>query len=307
MGGLRVGFIGLGNMGGGMAGRLAGAGLALTVHDVRRDVGAAILEKGAQWAASPSEVAAESDIVCTSLPGPTEAEEVYLGPQGIVGGLRSGSVCIDFSTNAPALVQRIAREIAAGGGELLDAPVSGGVEGARTGKLTILVGGNDDAFARARAVLDLLAAKVLRVGEVGTASICKVLHNCAVFCTNLAMMECLTVGVKAGVPAATLVEVFQKSGLGRNLDLQVAMPATLFRGNFGPRFLMSLARKDMGLATELARQLDVPMELADRCERDMEAAIDRGWGDKDNTIFLTLREERAGVQVRLPNSTETTG
>jgi 3-hydroxyisobutyrate dehydrogenase len=187
---------------------------------------------------------------------------------------------------------------------LLDAPVSGGVEAARAGRLTVLVGGDEKALERVRPVLDALAATVLHVGECGAASICKVLHNCAVFCANFAMMECLTVGVKAGVPAATLIEVFQKSGLGRNLDLQVAMPATLFRGNFEPRFSMSLARKDMGLATELARQLGAPMELADRCEQDMEAAIQRGWANKDNTIFLTLREQRTGVQVRVPQAAE---
>jgi 3-hydroxyisobutyrate dehydrogenase-like beta-hydroxyacid dehydrogenase len=151
---------------------------------------------------------------------------------------------------------------------------------------------------RCRPVLDVLADVVLHVGGVGVASICKLLHNCAVFCTNLAMMECLTVGVKAGVAPDALVEVFQKSGLGRNLDLQVAMPATLFRGNFEPRFLLSTALKDMSLATELARQCEAPMPLADICERDMAEAVQRGWGDKDNTIFLTLREQRAGAEVR---------
>jgi 3-hydroxyisobutyrate dehydrogenase-like beta-hydroxyacid dehydrogenase len=303
MNGLRVGFIGLGRMGGAMAARLADAGAVLTVHDKRREATAAILHEGAHWADSPREVAAATNIVCTSLPGPEEAEDVYLGPQGIVHGVRRQALCIDFSTNAPAWVQRAAAEISACGGALLDAPVSGGVEAARTGYLTVLVGGKAETIAAARPVLDAIATTVLHVGEVGTASICKVLHNCAVFCTNLAMMECFTVGVKAGVPAATLVEVFQKSGLGRNLDLQAAMPATLFRGNFEPRFLMSLARKDMGLATELARQLGARMQLADYCERDMEAAMERGWGEKDNTIFLTLCEERAGVQVRTSEST----
>lgn len=265
-------------MGGGMAGRLADAGFPLVVRDVDRQSGAALLDKGARWAASPREVAESSDIVCTSLPGPREAEEVFLGADGIVSGAHSALTCIDFSTNAP---------------------VSGGVEGARTGKLTVLIGGDEAALARCGPVLDVLASTVLHVGAVGAASICKVLHNCAVFCTNLAMMECLTVGVKAGVSAATLIEVFQKSGLGRNLDLQIAMPATLFRGNFEPRFLMSTALKDMGLATELARQCGAPMELADICEREMAEAVERGWGGKDNTIFLTLREERTGAQVRL--------
>jgi 3-hydroxyisobutyrate dehydrogenase len=137
------------------------------------------------------------------------------------------------------------------------------------------------------------------VGEVGAASVCKLLHNCAVFVTNLATMECLTAGVKAGVPAATLIEAFQKSGLGNNLDLQKAMPATLFRGNFEPRYQMRTALKDMQLATELARDCGAAMELAEVCERDMCDALERGWGERDNTIFLTLREQRVGAEVRL--------
>lgn len=272
--------------------------MAPVVYDVRAEAVAAAVGHGARAACSPREVAADAEIICTSLPGPREAEDVFLGADGVLAGAQSGSVCIDFSTNSPALVRRIAGELAGSGVAMLDAPVSGGVEGARSGKLTVLIGGSENALAKAQPVLDVLAATVLPVGDVGAASVCKVLHNCAVFCTNLAMIECLTAGVKAGVPAATLVEVFQKSGLGRNLDLQVAMPATLFRGNFEPRFLMSTALKDMGLATELARQVGVPLELAEICERDMAEAVARGWGDRDNTVFLTLREERAGTEVR---------
>ena len=138
--------------------------------------------------------------------------------------------------------------------------MSGGVEGARKGELTLIVGGNDEALTEAKPVLSHLAKSVIHVGEAGAGSICKALHNCAVFCANLATVECLTVGVKAGVDAAMLIDVFQKSGLGRNLDLQVAMPATLFQGKFSPpRFAMKTARKDMGLATELR------MRLACRC------------------------------------------
>jgi 3-hydroxyisobutyrate dehydrogenase-like beta-hydroxyacid dehydrogenase len=117
----------------------------------------------------------------------------------------------------------------------------------------------------------------------------------------LAMVECLTAGVKAGVDAATLIEVFQKSGIGRNLDLQIAMPATLFRGNFDPpRFAMKTAHKDMLLALEIAREANVPMRLAEVCQADMSEAIRRRWGDKDNTIFLKLQEERAEIEVRVP-------
>jgi 3-hydroxyisobutyrate dehydrogenase len=284
-------------MGTGMAARLADAGFPLTVYDVRAEAAAKV--GGATVARSPREVAANSEFIGTSLPGPREAEEVFFGADGVLAGVRRGTVCLDFTTNSPAIVRRIAAALAERGAEMLDAPVSGGVEGARTGQLTVLAGGSAAALAKCRPVLDVLATTVLHVGEVGAASVCKVLHNCAVFVANLTTIECLTAGVKAGVPAATLVEVFQKSGLGRNLDLQTAMPATLFRGNFEPRYQMRTALKDMQLATELARDCGAAMELAEICERDMRDAVEHGWSERDNTIFLTLREQRVGAEVRL--------
>jgi 3-hydroxyisobutyrate dehydrogenase len=295
----RIAFVGLGRMGGAMASRLLTAGFTVSTYDIRSDVLAELARQGASAAGSPGEAVAAANIVATSLPGPREAEKAFLGDDGIVNMIAPGAVCIDFTTNAPALVKRLAAALKAKGAELLDAPVSGGVEAARQGTLTVLVGGDPTALSRCEPMLQSLAKTVLHVGDVGMASICKVLHNCAVFCANLATIECLTVGVKAGVPARTLIDVFQKSGLGRNLDLNTAMPATLFQGNFAPRFLMSTALKDMSLATELARQVEAPMPMAALCEQDMAEAVMRGWGSKDNTIFLTLQEERAGVKVRL--------
>jgi 3-hydroxyisobutyrate dehydrogenase len=295
---MRIGFIGLGNMGCPMAARIASAGFPLVVHDVNREVARNLLEAGAAWADSPWDVAQQSDVVCTSLPGPVEAQDVFFSEHGIARGARSGSILLDFTTNSVALVRQMHSHLTELGAAMLDSPVSGGVEAAKKGELTLLVGGDDKTLSAAKPVLDYLANTILHVGAIGTASVCKVLHNCAVFCANWATMECLTAGVKAGVDAATLIEVFQKSGLGRNLDLQVAMPATLFRGNFQPRFAMKAAHKDMALATELARDLGVPMEMAQMCEAAMADAIRRGWGEHDNTVFLTLQEERAGAQVR---------
>jgi 3-hydroxyisobutyrate dehydrogenase len=296
---MRIGFIGIGNMGRPMASRLVAAGYALTVHDVSRDAPQTLIEQGAAWADSPAEVAAASEIICLSLPGPVEAEAVVLGERGVLTGAHPDSVVIDFTTNSPLLVKKLHDRLRERQVHMLDAPVGGGVEGAKNGTLTILVGGKSEVLERCRGVFKSLAQSVIHVGETGQASICKVLHNCAVFGANLATVECLTAGVKAGVDAATLIDVFQKSGLGRNLDLQVAMPATLFRGNFEPRFLMKTARKDMALATELARAIGVPMNVAELCERDMIEAMNRGWGERDNTIFLTLQEKRAGADVRV--------
>jgi len=294
-----IGFIGLGHMGSLMAANLAAAGFPLVVHDRRRDAASGLLERGAVWADSPAAVARAAQIVCTSLPGPNEMEAVFSGDAGLRVAMTSGSLLVDFTTNSPVLVRRMHAELQAAGASLLDAPVSGGVSGARTRRLTVQVGGDATDVARARPVLDAVADTVLHVGGVGCGNICKLMHNCAVFCADLALIECLTAGIKAGVNPSTMITLFQKSGIGRNHDLQVSLPATLFRGDFAPRFAMHTALKDMNLAIELAGAAGVPMRLAALCQAEMAEAVTRGWGEQDHAIFLTLQEERAGVKARL--------
>jgi len=296
-----TGFIGLGNMGGPMASNLLAAGYRLVVHDVRRAAAVELVERGAEWADSPADVLRRTETVCLSLPGPTEMQAIIEGPQGLLAGAHPGNLLVDFTTNSPLLVRDLHARLSVLGADLIDAPVSGGVSGARSRRLTVQVGGDPNAVARARPILEAVADTIIPVGGIGAGNTCKILHNCAVFCADLAMVECLTAGIKAGVAPETLIEVFQKSGLGRNHDLHVALPARLFRGNFSPpHFALKTALKDMGLATELARALEVPMAMASRCEQEMREAVARGWGDADENIFLTLQEERAGVQVRYP-------
>ncbi len=286
-------------MGGPMAANLQAAGHRLVVHDMRRAAAEPLLAAAppAQWAERAAEVAAQCDLVCLSLPGPNECRA--LCADGFLAAVKPGAIVLDFTTNSPLLVRELNAQLSARGAAWLDCPVSGGVTGARSRRLTVQVGGDAAAVARARPILDAVADTVLHVGASGAGNTCKILHNCAVFCTDLAMVECLTAGIKAGVAPDTLIEVFQKSGLGRNHDLHVALPARLFRGNFSPpNFALRTALKDMGLASELARALEVPMAMAERCEREMRDAVARGWGDRDENIFLTLQEERAGVQVR---------
>ena len=144
-----------------------------------------------------------------------------------------------------------------------------------------------------------MAKTVMRVGPIGSGCVGKVMHNCAIFSLEQAMVECLTLGVKAGVEPAVMVEVFQKAALGRNMGLHVRLPATLFSGDFDARFALRVAYKDMSLATEMAGLHDVSMPVTEATERAMAEAMERGWADRDSSIFLTLQEERAGVQVRV--------
>ena len=298
---MRVGFIGVGNIGRPIAGQLLKAGHALTVHDVRREAARSLLDGGATWVDSPAAVAGACEVVATCLPGPREMEAVCLGPGGILEGVKPGALYIDHTTTSPLLARRVHGVLAAKQVDMLDAPVSGAMEGAETRDLLVMAGGDRAVFDRARPVLDTIAKRVLYTGGIGTGSIAKIMHNCASFTLDLVMAECWTVGVKAGIDPATIVDVFNQAALGHQMSLKVRLPATYLRGNFEPRFSLALARKDLGLAVELARATDTPMRLSLLCEQELVEAMARGWANRDSSIFLTLQEERAGVQVRLPD------
>ena len=300
---MKIGFIGVGNIGAPIAGQLLMAGHQLLVHDRRREAAAGLLAAGAGWAESSVALAAECEVVATCLPGPKEMEEVCLGEGALVASLKPGALYIDHTTNAPSLVRRVHAPLKAKGVAMVDAPVSGGMEGAQTRDLLAMAGGEPDDFARARPLLDAIAKRVMYTGGIGTGSIAKIMHNSATFTLDLVMAECWTTGVKAGIDAATIYKVFTEAALGHQMNLKVRLPATYLRGNFDARFSLALARKDLGLALDLARETGTPMPLNALAKAEMDEAIDRGWADRDASIFLTLQEERAGIEVRLPDET----
>jgi 3-hydroxyisobutyrate dehydrogenase len=297
---MKIGFIGVGNIGAPIAGQLLEAGHSLVVHDRRREAATALLNRGAAWSDSVPVLAAQCEVVATCLPGPTEMEQVCLGPDGIVEHIKAGGLYIDHTTNSPALVRQVHDLLAKRSVEMIDAPISGGMEGAQTRDLLVMAGGEPATFARARPLLDAIAKRVIHTGGIGTGSVAKITHNAASFTLDLMIAECWTTAVKAGIDAATIVRVFNEAALGQAMSLKVRLPATWLRGDFDPRFSLALARKDLGLALDLARATDTPMRLAALCEQDMAEAIGRGWADRDASIVLTLQEERAKVQVRLP-------
>jgi 3-hydroxyisobutyrate dehydrogenase len=299
-GAMRVGFIGLGNMGGPMAGFVQGAGHALVVHDLRPEAAAPLLDRGAGFADSPREVAARSDVVCVCVPGPAEMRAVILGPGGVVEGVGRDAVVIDHTTNAPALVRETGAALAARGAHLLDAPLDGGREGALDGQLTLFVGGDEAALRRVRPVLDTFSRSVVWVGGLGAGSITKIVHNALAMSIDLLLAECLTLGAKAGVAVPRLVEAFREGCIvSQNMTFTRRMPATLFRGDFAARFALALACKDFQLTDELATQHGVPTRLLDLCRAELREAMSRGWGAEDRIKASTLQEERAGVKLRL--------
>jgi 3-hydroxyisobutyrate dehydrogenase len=298
-----IGFIGVGNMGAGMANNLLKAGYALTIHDLNRDRAAPLLERGARWGDTVKQVAAQSEMTFTSLPGPAEVEAVALGQEGILAGTGQGTVYIDLSTNSPTLVRRLHSIFQERGVHMLDAPVSGGVIGARSGRLAVMVGGDARIYQQVKPVLDAIGDNVVYCGSIGAGSVCKLVHNCIAAISSQAITECFTLGVKAGVDPKALWETTRRGVYGRTAGGIHSLPESWFSGDFEPDwdkgfFSTGLMRKDVGLATQLAREFQVPMALAALAEQELIEAVNRGWANHPTTKVRVLQEERAGIQVR---------
>jgi 3-hydroxyisobutyrate dehydrogenase len=293
---MKVGFIGLGTMGASMALNVRAAGHELIVNDIRREAAAPHLKAGAAWADGPGEVGAAADIVFTSLPGPREVEAVA---DGLIASMRKGSAWFDLSTNSPTVVRKLHARFAAKSIAMLDAPVSGGPRGAKTGKLAIWVGGDRAEFDRHRAVLGAIGDQILFIGDIGAGTVAKLVHNCAGYAIQTALAEVFTLGVKAGVPPLDLWAAVRQGSLGRIRTFD-RLGKQFLQGIFEPpEFALKLAHKDVMLATELARELGVPMRVANLAYAEMTEALNRGWAERDSRSPMLLQEERAGVDIKV--------
>jgi 3-hydroxyisobutyrate dehydrogenase len=294
---MRVGFIGLGTMGGSMALNVRAAGHELIVYDLKREAAAAHLKSGATWAESPRALAAGAEIVLTSLPGPPEVEAVS---HELLAGMRPRAAWFDLSTNSPTVVRRIHARFAERKLDMLDAPVSGGPHGAKSRKLALLVGGSRDVFDRFKPVLDAVGDQVIYIGPIGAGSVAKLVHNCAGYAIQTALAEVFTMGVKAGVEPLALWAAVRQCSLGRQRTFD-RLGRQFLQGVFEPPdFALKLALKDVTLATELGRELNVPMKIANLTHAEMTEALNRGWAERDSRAPMLLQEERAGVSIKVP-------
>ena len=296
---MRIAFIGLGNMGGSMALNLMKAGHTLVVYDVRKEAGAPHLAQGAKWAPSVRDAAREGELILTSLPGPAEVEAVALGADGIIHAAQPGSVFADLSTNSPTVMRKIHAAFKEKGVHVLDSPVSGGAIGAKRGTLQVMVGGDEGIYNEVKGVLGAVGNNIGYMGAIGSGSIAKLVHNMISIVSRALIAEGFTLGVKAGVKPEALLEAIRGASFGQGLILSHMIPDVVLKGDFdNVRFALKLARKDVGLATALAREYDVPMPLAAVGEQIMVEAMARGWGERDSTSPWELQEEKAGVKVR---------
>lgn len=291
---MKVGFIGVGMMGRGMVGNLLGAGHNVVLHDLSESAIAPFVERGAVAVASAKALAQAADVVFTSLPTPADVLTVSAGEKGLAAGFRKGATWFDFSTNSVDVVRRLHKDLAAQGVDFLDAPISGGPGGAASGKLAIWVGGPKSAFDRHKALLDTMADQVRYIGDIGAGTITKLAHNMASTAMKSIMAEVLTMGVKAGMDALPLWEAMRSGAAGRMRGFDNIQ--RFLSGNIeDPSFALRLMQKDINLALQLGRELDVPMRVCAAVGQDIHEAMSRGWGARDAQAVLVLQQERAGV------------
>ncbi len=294
---ITVGYIGLGMMGGRMATNLQKAGYKLVVHDLHRQSASHHLQAGAEWADTPRALAEKCDVIFTSLPEPADVERVALGKDGIIEGIKKGAAYFDMSTNAQAVVKKIHDAFAEKGAHMLDAPVSGGPQGAASRKMAIWVGGDRASFDKFKPVLDAMGDKPAYIGGIGSATVAKLVHNMSGYAITCALAETFTMGVKAGMDPVALWEAVRQGVGGRRLTFDGLLDQFL-PGKYDPaNFALKLATKDVKLATDLGRELGVPMRICNLAYAEMREACNRGWEGRDSRVVMLLEQERAGVEI----------
>jgi 2-hydroxy-3-oxopropionate reductase len=296
----RVGFIGLGIMGRPMAKNVLAKGFPLAVYNRSSAAVEELAKLGARACRSSREVAEHSDVILACLPDSPDVEQVMLGANGVLEGVRPGSTIADMSTISPQVSIRLAEEAAKKGVQMLDAPVSGGDKAAIAGTLSIMVGGEKEVFEQCLEIFQAMGRSIVHVGKIGAGGYTKLANQIMVALQLEAMAEGLVLGAKAGVDPALMVEAIG-AGLARCGVLEVRAP-TVLEGNFDPGFMIRLHLKDLRLALEAGHTLGVPLPVT-AVVREMYNALQVvGKGDRDHSAIILLLEDLAKVQVRRKQS-----
>jgi 3-hydroxyisobutyrate dehydrogenase-like beta-hydroxyacid dehydrogenase len=269
------------------------------VFDIQPSAVATLTNAGATAAASPKQLAADCEIVITMLPDAPDVERVAIGPGGIVEGIRRDAIFIDMSTIDPATTKRIGAAIAAKGAAMIDSPVGKTADFAVAGTLTLMVGGPADVIARARPVLDCMGTDFFHCGPLGAGGAMKLLNNLLATALLEASVETLVAGTKAGLSLDTMLSVM-KTTMAWNNQLAMAMQKRPLLGDFEPGFMLKLGHKDCRLALELYESLGAPGTVGRAALASLEEGLAKGLGSNDIGALLKLREQQAGVRVRLP-------
>jgi 3-hydroxyisobutyrate dehydrogenase-like beta-hydroxyacid dehydrogenase len=290
----RLGFIGAGNIGGGIAANLLADGHRLHVHDVDAARLEPLTAAGAVAAADPAAVARESAITFVSVPTPAIMEDVALA---WLPGSSKGDVLIDLTTNAPDTVRRVGTRFAAAGRHLLEAPLTGGAPGAKARWLVFIVGGERSIYERCRPLLESIGRATFHLGPLGAGNTGKLVNSLFAFTTTWVSLEGLAICAKSGIDLRTVVEMVRAAG-GGNFFIDRMVEGINERGR-PTDFALELAAKDAGLLIDLARELAVPTPVAAEVAQALVAARSLGFGQRDFTDLVEVVERLAGVEMRL--------
>ncbi len=292
----KIGFIGLGIMGKPMAKNLLKAGYELIVYDLREEPVQELVKAGAKAGTSSQDVASQSEIIITMLPNSPEVKEAVLGQNGVIDGVKSGTVLIDMSSIAPLVSKEVSEKLQPKGVTMLDAPVSGGEPKAIEGTLAIMVGGPRETFEQVKDILSIMGASVTRVGEIGSGNTTKLANQIIVALNIAAMGEAMVLATKAGVDPEKVFQAI-RGGLAGSTVLDAKMPLVL-EGNFKPGFRIELHIKDLMNALETAQKLDSPVALSEKVMEIMQALKQDGKAQDDHGGIVQYYEKLGEVQVR---------
>ncbi len=292
----KVGFIGLGIMGRPMAKNLLKAGFSLVVYDVIKEPVEDLVRSGASSADSSREVAERAEVIIIMVPDSPHVKEVVHGKNGLIEGVKRGSVVIDMSSINPLVSQEIAKELRRKGAEMLDAPVSGGEPGAVQGTLAIMVGGDASVFNESLPVLEAVGKTIVHVGSIGSGGFTKLVNQIIVALNIAAVGEALTLGVKAGLDPQTIHQAI-RGGLAGSTVLDAKAPMIISR-NFKPGFKIKLHHKDLNNALSSAKDLGVPLPLSSLVQQILVSLINEGRGEEDHSAIATFFEKMAQVEIK---------
>lgn len=290
---MKVAFIGLGTMGGPMALNVMKAGHDLTIHNRTRSREELLAAQGASRAASPREAVREADIIITCVSDTADVEEVVLGADGIIRGARSGSVVVDMSTISPEATRRIAQALNEKGIGMIDAPVSGGSEGAEQGTLAIMVGGDPVDVEKALPVLKTMGSTITHVGPIGAGQLTKAINQTIVAGVYFSVAEGMVLGLKAGLDMEKVIEAI--SGGAAGSWVLTHRSGNMIKNTYPLGFRIRLHRKDLGIVLQTARELGVTLPLAGLIEQIENGIIARGYGDEDISALARSLREQSGI------------
>ncbi len=299
---MKIGFIGLGNLGEHLAANLLRADFPVTVHDLRKETAAALIDAGATWAASPKQAARKADTVITCLPSPAAVSDVVAGENGVFEGLDNGGTWIDMSTNDLNEIKRLAALAETRGIASLEAPVTGGVHKAAAGQITVLVGGDKAVYEAHLPAFQTMGGTVIYMGSLGSASVIKVITNMLAFIHLVAAGEALMLAKRGGLDLTRAFEAIKASS--GNSFVHETESQVILNGSYNIGFTMDLACKDLMLAHQLGREFEVPLELAGLVEQIFVRARAQYGGNAWSSMVVKLLEDALGSELRAPGFPE---